>query len=579
MEEVYWVFTSGLVISSLGFGDCSRNSCGKSKLLNELFFTDFQEDPYRHMICKGCPEIMFDIFKNTFKHQIHLIDIPSNFNEQETEKLITHSNMMIIHTMSKDLQELQAELEKNIFLGIILVFLRDDEKTFSNLSEEIQNFQNENERIFFLNIPNLSKAAFPHEINVIKEQIHQFIQQKFQNLKIEKLEFSHYFENKFNIEKVLQKLDNTKKEIFVYVKLWSKIIENEENLEKNTKKLKFIPEIAEILELIKDSIKSKNELLILQKLSERFKLLKAIKLKKFYKLYEFKKLLTDSTNQNKCDVEKRFLNYIKTIQKHKKMENIQFEQKIMHKEYESLLDDCVQQFEENIKPEFISIELFWRELIYYYSYCKTNSLSDQKDEEFYRFLINLKKSYIFSCQPFEIIDGDILYMAKDFLTEVFKDVGEKVAVISIIGPQSSGKSTLLNFLFGCDFVTSEGRCTKGIYGTFFKVSNLNNFDGILVLDTEGLFSVLNKKEAQKREEFDRKIVLFCMAVSNFVIINVRGDLSSGMKETINVCLNSNITLFQGNMNFAELIICLNQNNESQNEHSHSINTIYDLEFQ
>jgi ABC-type lipoprotein export system ATPase subunit len=40
-------------------------------------------------------------------------------------------------------------------------------------------------------------------------------------------------------------------------------------------------------------------------------------------------------------------------------------------------------------------------------------------------------------------------------------------IVSIFGPQSSGKSTLLNFVLGCDFSSSTGRCTKGIYGTYF----------------------------------------------------------------------------------------------------------------
>ena len=34
-------------------------------------------------------------------------------------------------------------------------------------------------------------------------------------------------------------------------------------------------------------------------------------------------------------------------------------------------------------------------------------------------------------------------------------------VISVIGVQSSGKSTLMNYLFGCCFATHVGRCTKG----------------------------------------------------------------------------------------------------------------------
>jgi ABC-type lipoprotein export system ATPase subunit len=76
-------------------------------------------------------------------------------------------------------------------------------------------------------------------------------------------------------------------------------------------------------------------------------------------------------------------------------------------------------------------------------------------------------------------------MPKNIIQKVFEGISDKVAVITILGPQSSGKSTLLNFLFGCDFGTSAGRCTKGVYGTFFKFSNLNipNCDGIFLIDT------------------------------------------------------------------------------------------------
>ena len=69
--------------------------------------------------------------------------------------------------------------------------------------------------------------------------------------------------------------------------------------------------------------------------------------------------------------------------------------------------------------------------------------------------------------------------------------------MSVLGPQSSGKSTLLNFLFGCKFGTGTGRCTKGIYANWINVSH-PDYDMILVLDTEGL---------QGTEKDDQEFVL------------------------------------------------------------------------
>ena len=54
-------------------------------------------------------------------------------------------------------------------------------------------------------------------------------------------------------------------------------------------------------------------------------------------------------------------------------------------------------------------------------------------------------------------------------------------------------------MFGCDFASSSGRCTKGIYGTFLKLSNYNSLGGILILDTEGLFGLLDENESEKRK--------------------------------------------------------------------------------
>jgi pantothenate kinase-related protein Tda10 len=79
---------------------------------------------------------------------------------------------------------------------------------------------------------------------------------------------------------------------------------------------------------------------------------------------------------------------------------------------------------------------------------------------------------IIESEPFELINGDLLDLPKEFLNKIFEGLKEKrVMVVGIVGPQSSGKSTLLNFVLGCDFLSSAGRCTKGVYGTYYEITN------------------------------------------------------------------------------------------------------------
>lgn len=67
--------------------------------------------------------------------------------------------------------------------------------------------------------------------------------------------------------------------------------------------------------------------------------------------------------------------------------------------------------------------------------------------------------------PVHILRGKPLKIESNALEMVFKKLisNEELLIITVIGEQSSAKSSLLNALFGCDFRTSAGRCTVGIY--------------------------------------------------------------------------------------------------------------------
>ncbi len=54
---------------------------------------------------------------------------------------------------------------------------------------------------------------------------------------------------------------------------------------------------------------------------------------------------------------------------------------------------------------------------------------------------------------------------------------------------------------------------------------------IVVLDTEGLLSVSDRDTA-----FDNQIATFVLKISNLIIINNKGELTSTLEDLLNVCM-------------------------------------------
>lgn len=165
-----------------------------------------------------------------------------------------------------------------------------------------------------------------------------------------------------------------------------------------------------------------------------------------------------------------------------------------------------------------------------------------------------------SGKTIEVINGDILEMPKTLLKSVTQQT-DKIMVIGIFGPQSSGKSTLLNYLFGCDFLSSDGRCTSGVYGTYYEISNRNihNCKGILILDTEGLFANFTNKYCSGRTNFDNKLVLFLLEVCDLVILNTRGDIDKNCQNILELSFDSTLLAQKKPHEFPNFYVVLNQN--------------------
>ncbi|XP_071816290.1 uncharacterized protein [Apostichopus japonicus] len=130
----------------------------------------------------------------------------------------------------------------------------------------------------------------------------------------------------------------------------------------------------------------------------------------------------------------------------------------------------------------------------------------------------------------EIFDGDACHVPIKWVKGVLKAVQEKIGdasvyVISVIGIQSSGKSTLLNSLFGVRFAVSAGRCTRGVFMQLLPLSDtLRKEIGceyVAVIDTEGL-KAPEKAIAEQKSE-DNELATFALCLSDLTLINIGGQ--------------------------------------------------------
>ena len=76
-------------------------------------------------------------------------------------------------------------------------------------------------------------------------------------------------------------------------------------------------------------------------------------------------------------------------------------------------------------------------------------------------LPDLTAAIIYNGHSYEIMDGEVSNIPRTWLQAVFEALdrmtnGKMCSAVSVLGLQSSGKSTLLNAMYGIDFSVSAG---------------------------------------------------------------------------------------------------------------------------
>ncbi|XP_013771154.1 interferon-induced very large GTPase 1-like [Pundamilia nyererei] len=157
----------------------------------------------------------------------------------------------------------------------------------------------------------------------------------------------------------------------------------------------------------------------------------------------------------------------------------------------------------------------------------------------------LAADLMISGHPVELMDGDAghvpLTWISSLLDEVIKKLGDqRVFVLSVLGLQSSGKSTMLNAMFGLQFAVSAGRCTKGAFMQLVKVSEEIKkdfqFDYFLVVDTEGLRAL--ELAGNTTRHHDNELATFVVGLGNITLINIFGENPADMQDVLQIVVQA-----------------------------------------
>ncbi len=229
------------------------------------------------------------------------------------------------------------------------------------------------------------------------------------------------------------------------------------------------------------------------------------------------------------------------------MRNSMEENNLQHSLIQSLIDQekkNIKKLSEQFTIASFGIEHVFRELSQVY---ESYEYEDQRKAV--SSLPKLMADLFIMGYPLEIMDGDASHVPLTWIKQVLLEVKKKlgrdahVFVLSILGIQSSGKSTLLNTMFGSKFAVSSGRCTKGVFLQLIPVSsNLRqklNCDYFIIMDSEGLRS----PELSDSFRHDNEIATLVSCLANTTIINFWGQtFSKDMSDIMQIAAHAYIRM-------------------------------------
>ncbi|XP_045183397.2 interferon-induced very large GTPase 1-like [Mercenaria mercenaria] len=196
-------------------------------------------------------------------------------------------------------------------------------------------------------------------------------------------------------------------------------------------------------------------------------------------------------------------------------------------------------------------EHIMREIGQLYEACESQPSLAKKlpDTTSYKRLPDYAVFILLEGYPLEILDGEANAVPQKWVNSVINQLqastkeptaSRNIHVISVLGIQSSGKSTFLNTMFGLQFAVSAGRCTRGAYLQVIEL-NASSYDQlkakyILLIDTEGLRATdMTSTDTVKH---DNEFSTLVIGLSDTTIINLMGENATYLRENLPIVVHA-----------------------------------------
>ncbi|TDG99808.1 hypothetical protein EPR50_G00198880 [Perca flavescens] len=206
----------------------------------------------------------------------------------------------------------------------------------------------------------------------------------------------------------------------------------------------------------------------------------------------------------------------------------------------------IKDIDKQLSNSSLGTEHFFREMGQIYEASLSLPETDQSRQQL-QHLPKLCAELLLDGFPLELVDGDASNIPLRWVSDVLSQLNDlvspknKILVVTVLGVQSTGKSTLLNTMFGVQFAVSSGRCTRGAFMLLIRINeHLKkelNCDFMVIIDTEGLKSP-ELAQLDNSHEHDNELATLVVGLSDITIINIAMENSIEMKDILQIVVHA-----------------------------------------